>query len=201
VGSPIVSRCDLVDSMSVRYTARRRKQFSLATRQTLIKPQYVPRRMSQGRTMRAKKRHRHIPPRAAVPSVVIPFAGDQFFWAERIRRIGVAAGPVSGLAIRTRGLARRIERVEAMTWVLVLRRSPRHELRSLIFATQRSSPTYRRHSLGPLAVPRSGSLARRWRRGRTQGRTRTGRLNPAPCAIVPARSPLSLSPPGSPPAA
>jgi UDP:flavonoid glycosyltransferase YjiC (YdhE family) len=35
-------------------------------------------------------------PRAGVPSVVTPFAGDQFFWAERLRLAGVAPAPVDG---------------------------------------------------------------------------------------------------------
>ena len=34
----------------------------------------------------------HSAARAGVPSVVLPFAGDQFFWAERLRHAGVAAG-------------------------------------------------------------------------------------------------------------
>ena len=32
----------------------------------------------------------HSAARAGVPSIVIPFAGDQFFWAERLRLVGVA---------------------------------------------------------------------------------------------------------------
>jgi len=32
----------------------------------------------------------HAAARAGVPSVVVPFAADQFFWAERLRRIGIA---------------------------------------------------------------------------------------------------------------
>jgi UDP:flavonoid glycosyltransferase YjiC (YdhE family) len=31
-----------------------------------------------------------------VPSIVIPFAGDQFFWAERLRLAGVAPVAVDG---------------------------------------------------------------------------------------------------------
>src|SRR6185369_7244543 len=33
---------------------------------------------------------------AGVPSVVTPFAGDQFFWAERLRLAGVAPAAVDG---------------------------------------------------------------------------------------------------------
>ncbi|MFC3338028.1 glycosyltransferase [Paracandidimonas soli] len=33
--------------------------------------------------------------RAGVPSVVLPFAGDQFFWGRQLERLGVAAAPVS----------------------------------------------------------------------------------------------------------
>ena len=32
----------------------------------------------------------HAAARAGVPSVVVPFAADQFFWAERLHRIGIA---------------------------------------------------------------------------------------------------------------
>lgn len=36
----------------------------------------------------------HSATRAGVPSIVIPFAGDQFFWAERLRITGVAPKPL-----------------------------------------------------------------------------------------------------------
>ncbi|WP_243649127.1 glycosyltransferase [Luteibacter rhizovicinus] len=38
----------------------------------------------------------HSATRAGVPSVVVPFAGDQFFWADRLRQAGVTAAAVSG---------------------------------------------------------------------------------------------------------
>ncbi len=38
----------------------------------------------------------HSAARAGVPSIVIPFAGDQFFWAERLRLAGVAPAAVNG---------------------------------------------------------------------------------------------------------
>jgi len=38
----------------------------------------------------------HSAARAGVPSIVTPFAGDQFFWAERLRRAGVAPAAVDG---------------------------------------------------------------------------------------------------------
>jgi sterol 3beta-glucosyltransferase len=38
----------------------------------------------------------HSAARAGVPSIVIPFAGDQFFWAERLRVAGVAPATVDG---------------------------------------------------------------------------------------------------------
>jgi len=31
-----------------------------------------------------------------VPSIVTPFAGDQFFWAERLRLAGVAPAAIDG---------------------------------------------------------------------------------------------------------
>ena len=38
----------------------------------------------------------HSAARAGVPSIVTPFAGDQFFWAERLRLVGVAPPAVDG---------------------------------------------------------------------------------------------------------
>ncbi|GLQ90234.1 glycosyltransferase [Dyella flagellata] len=38
----------------------------------------------------------HSAARAGIPSVVVPFAGDQFFWAERLHRAGAAAPAVNG---------------------------------------------------------------------------------------------------------
>jgi len=38
----------------------------------------------------------HSAARAGTPSIVIPFAGDQFFWAERLRLAGVAPAAVDG---------------------------------------------------------------------------------------------------------
>ena len=38
----------------------------------------------------------HSAARAGVPSIVTPFAGDQFFWAERLRLAGVSPPPVDG---------------------------------------------------------------------------------------------------------
>jgi sterol 3beta-glucosyltransferase len=40
----------------------------------------------------------HSATRAGKPSVVVPFAGDQSFWADRLRRLGVAAMAVDGNA-------------------------------------------------------------------------------------------------------
>lgn len=38
----------------------------------------------------------HSAARAGVPSIVVPFAGDQFFWAERLRVAGVAPAALDG---------------------------------------------------------------------------------------------------------
>jgi len=51
----------------------------------------------------------HSAARAGVPSVVVPFAGDQWFWADRLRRAGVAAQAVSGHRLSASALARAIE--------------------------------------------------------------------------------------------
>jgi sterol 3beta-glucosyltransferase len=45
--------------------------------------------------------------------VVVPFAADQFFWADRLRRVGVAAAPVSGKALTATALARSIAHAES----------------------------------------------------------------------------------------
>lgn len=47
----------------------------------------------------------HSATRAGVPSVVVPFAGDQFFWADRLRRAGVAGPALNGRALRASSLA------------------------------------------------------------------------------------------------
>jgi UDP:flavonoid glycosyltransferase YjiC (YdhE family) len=54
----------------------------------------------------------HSAARAGVPSVVVPFAGDQFFWADRLRRAGVAADPVDGRHLKASSLAQGIEFAE-----------------------------------------------------------------------------------------
>ena len=51
----------------------------------------------------------HSATRAGRPSVVVPFAGDQFFWAQRLYRLGAAAAPVNGKALEAQTLARAIE--------------------------------------------------------------------------------------------
>ncbi len=51
----------------------------------------------------------HSAARAGVPSIVLPFAGDQFFWAEQLRRHGVAPAATSGGHIKASALARAIE--------------------------------------------------------------------------------------------
>ncbi|MDS1142004.1 glycosyltransferase [Pusillimonas sp. SM2304] len=42
--------------------------------------------------------------RAGVPSVVVPFAGDQAFWAHQLRRLGVAATPLKAKGLSQAGL-------------------------------------------------------------------------------------------------
>lgn len=50
----------------------------------------------------------HSAARAGIPSVVVPFAGDQFFWANRLQRLGVADAPVAGRRMDAAALARAI---------------------------------------------------------------------------------------------
>jgi sterol 3beta-glucosyltransferase len=51
----------------------------------------------------------HSAARAGVPSVVLPFAGDQFFWAERLRLHGVAPDAPSSRHLNAAELGRAIE--------------------------------------------------------------------------------------------
>jgi UDP:flavonoid glycosyltransferase YjiC (YdhE family) len=46
---------------------------------------------------------------AGVPSVVVPFAADQFFWADRLRRLGTAAQFVSVKSLNAAAIGRGIE--------------------------------------------------------------------------------------------
>ncbi len=55
----------------------------------------------------------HSAARAGVPSVVVPFAADQFFWADRLRRLGVASEPVKAGKARASALARSIAFAES----------------------------------------------------------------------------------------
>ncbi|HDR9505360.1 glycosyltransferase [Burkholderia cepacia] len=50
----------------------------------------------------------HSAAQAGIPSIVVPFAGDQFFWANRLRRLGVADAPVAGRRVDGAALARAI---------------------------------------------------------------------------------------------
>ncbi|MFM0649534.1 glycosyltransferase [Paraburkholderia bryophila] len=54
----------------------------------------------------------HSAARAGIPSVVVPFAGDQFFWANRLQRAGIAGEPVDGKNLRAAGLSRAIDYAE-----------------------------------------------------------------------------------------
>lgn len=51
----------------------------------------------------------HSATRAGAPSVVVPFAGDQFFWAHRLFRLGVAAARVSGRTFSAKALGRALD--------------------------------------------------------------------------------------------
>jgi sterol 3beta-glucosyltransferase len=55
----------------------------------------------------------HSAARAGVPSVVVPFAGDQFFWADRLKQAGVATAAVNGRDLRAQALTSAIEFAEA----------------------------------------------------------------------------------------
>lgn len=51
----------------------------------------------------------HSAARAGVPSIVTPFAGDQFFWAERLRLAGVAPAAVDGRRPTAKAFARALD--------------------------------------------------------------------------------------------
>lgn len=51
----------------------------------------------------------HAAARAGVPSVVVPFAGDQAFWANRLQKAGVAPAPVPANGLSAGALARAID--------------------------------------------------------------------------------------------
>ena len=50
----------------------------------------------------------HSAARAGVPSVVLPFAADQFFWADQLRRIGIAPVTTSVQRVTAASLSRAI---------------------------------------------------------------------------------------------
>jgi UDP:flavonoid glycosyltransferase YjiC (YdhE family) len=50
----------------------------------------------------------HSAARAGVPSIAVPFAGDQFFWADRLHRLGVAPAPLSVNGLQAPKLAERL---------------------------------------------------------------------------------------------
>jgi sterol 3beta-glucosyltransferase len=50
---------------------------------------------------------------AGKPSVVIPFLGDQFFWASRLQTLGIAPAPLPRKKLDAAGLAKRIRAITA----------------------------------------------------------------------------------------
>ncbi|HEY2050373.1 MAG TPA: glycosyltransferase [Caulobacteraceae bacterium] len=55
----------------------------------------------------------HAAARAGIPSVAVPFAGDQFFWAERLRLADAAPGPVPAKELSASRLARAIDEADS----------------------------------------------------------------------------------------
>ena len=51
----------------------------------------------------------HSAARAGVPSIVTPFAGDQFFWAERLHLAGVASAAVDGRRFSAESFAKALD--------------------------------------------------------------------------------------------
>jgi UDP:flavonoid glycosyltransferase YjiC (YdhE family) len=54
----------------------------------------------------------HAAARAGIPSVVVPFAGDQFFWADRLRQANAAPAPVPAKDLKSDRLALAIDEAE-----------------------------------------------------------------------------------------
>lgn len=54
----------------------------------------------------------HSAARAGVPSIVLPFAGDQFFWAHRLALLGIASEPLSGKRVNGAQLKAALEFVQ-----------------------------------------------------------------------------------------
>lgn len=68
--------------------------------------------------------------RAGIPSVILPFAGDQPFWARRLRALGISNRVLNGRRPSTAGLAAAIafaERPEARTRAAALGRAMQEE--------------------------------------------------------------------------
>jgi UDP:flavonoid glycosyltransferase YjiC (YdhE family) len=51
----------------------------------------------------------HSAARSGIPSIVVPFAGDQFFWAERLRQSGVAPAPINSQRPNAETFARALD--------------------------------------------------------------------------------------------
>jgi sterol 3beta-glucosyltransferase len=84
----------------------------------------------------------HSAARAGVPSVVVPFAGDQFFWADRLEKLGIAGEPVMGKRIRSSAIARCVafaerDDVRARASQLGARMAQENGLREAVNAIQR----------------------------------------------------------------
>jgi sterol 3beta-glucosyltransferase len=56
----------------------------------------------------------HSAARAGVPSIVVPFAGDQFFWADRLQRAGVAPAALRVQKLTAAALGKAIAAAETM---------------------------------------------------------------------------------------
>lgn len=55
----------------------------------------------------------HSAARAGVPSIVVPFAGDQFFWAERLRLAGIAPPAIDGRRLKSQEILAALDFVTA----------------------------------------------------------------------------------------
>jgi sterol 3beta-glucosyltransferase len=55
--------------------------------------------------------------RAGVPSIVVPFFGDQLFWGQRVEKLGVGTAPIPRKKLTVENLARAIDRAVTDQWM------------------------------------------------------------------------------------
>ncbi len=62
-------------------------------------------------------RYSHAATKSGTPSLVIPFTGDRFFWAQRLAQIGVAPKPKSMIKIDTQVFTKMLKDTSSQTMI------------------------------------------------------------------------------------